>query len=85
MTLGNLIVFLAVGALIGWAANRVMKSKTGLLRNIIVGIVGSGLGGWVADLIGIGRRSALTVLGMLIAIGGSCLLIWITRLLFGRR
>lgn len=85
MTLWNLIVYLAVGALVGWAAGKIMKSKGGLLRNMIVGIVGSALGGWVADLIGLGRGSVLSVGGMLIAIGGACLLIILCRMVLGKK
>ena len=87
MTLWQIIVYLAIGALIGWAASRVMKSKGGLIRNIIVGIAGSFLGGWIADLIGLERPYLLniSVVGMLVAIGGACLLIAIGRFITGKR
>ena len=87
MTLWQVIVYLAIGALIGWAASKVMKSGGGLIRNIIVGVAGSFLGGWIADLIGWQRPSLtnISLSGMLIAIGGACLLIWLARLITGRR
>ena len=37
-----------VGGVIGWLAGKLMKSKGGVLRNIILGIVGSGVGNWQA-------------------------------------
>ena len=40
-----------VGGLIGWLAGKLMNSKGGLLRNIILGIVGSGVGNWLAGAI----------------------------------
>jgi len=67
------------GALIGWIASMVMKSKQGLLRNIIVGIIGSSLGGWLAGLIGLHGTG---IGGILISVGGACLLIWLARKLF---
>ena len=38
-----------VGGIIGWLAGKLMNSKGGILRNIILGIVGSGVGNcWLA-------------------------------------
>lgn len=87
MTLWQVIVYLAIGALIGWVASKVMKSRGGLVRNIVVGIAGSFLGGWVAGLIGIEKPYLLNIslVGMLVAIGGACLLIWIGRFITGRK
>lgn len=85
MTLWNLVVYLAVGALVGWAAGKIMKSRGGLFRNIVIGIVGSALGGWVADLVGISRGDILSLGGMLIAIGGACLLIILCRIILGKK
>lgn len=81
----SLLVSLAVGALVGWAASKVMKSKGGLLRNVIIGIVGGALGGWLANLVGISQTNALTLVGMLVSIGGACLLIFLCRLIVGKR
>ena len=45
----NLIIWLIVGGLIGWVASIIMKtdSQQGPFLNIIVGIVGAALGGWL--------------------------------------
>ena len=40
-----------VGGVIGWLAGKLMGSKGGVLRNIILGIVGSGVGNWLAGAI----------------------------------
>lgn len=53
----NFIVWLAVGGVIGWLASLVMKTddQQGLFLNIVVGIVGAALGGWVVSpLVGVG-------------------------------
>ena len=39
-----------VGLIAGWLASKVMKAKTGLLTNLLLGVVGSVLGGWVSSL-----------------------------------
>jgi uncharacterized membrane protein YeaQ/YmgE (transglycosylase-associated protein family) len=43
----NLIVWLIAGALVGWLAGMVMNDRGGLLMNIVVGIVGALIGGWL--------------------------------------
>jgi uncharacterized membrane protein YeaQ/YmgE (transglycosylase-associated protein family) len=51
----NFIIWLIVGAIIGWAASQLMGQREGLLLNIIVGIVGAFLAGLVlTPLLGIG-------------------------------
>jgi len=51
----NFIVWLIVGAIIGWLASQLMGKREGLVLNIIVGIVGAFLAGLVlTPLLGIG-------------------------------
>lgn len=53
----HLIVFLIVGGVIGWVASIIMRTdaQQGAIMNVVVGIVGSMLGGWlIAPLVGIG-------------------------------
>ena len=77
------IAAIIVGALIGWIAEKVMKSDMGLLMNIIVGIIGSSLGRWVfGDLLGIGSAhsaGSLNASGLLFGVLGASLLIFILR------
>lgn len=52
----NILVFLIVGGVIGWIASMIMRTdaQQGVLLNIVVGIVGSALGGLLlAPLFGI--------------------------------
>jgi uncharacterized membrane protein YeaQ/YmgE (transglycosylase-associated protein family) len=54
MDIISLIIFLAVGALVGWLAGIIVKGRGfGLIGNIIVGIIGAVLGGFVFGLLGI--------------------------------
>ena len=53
MDLTSILIFLALGALAGWLAGLIMKGGGfGLLVNIIVGIVGAVVGGWVFGFFG---------------------------------
>ena len=75
------IITLIIGGVIGWLASIVMKTNAqmGWIANVIVGIVGSLLGYWVAGLLGIAAATGLV--RFLIAIGGAVLLIGILRAL----
>lgn len=51
----NIIIWLVVGGVIGWLASLMMRTdgQQGVVLNIVVGIIGAALGGWViAPLIG---------------------------------
>ena len=57
----NLIIWLVVGGLIGWVASLIMKTdaQQGMFLNVVVGIVGAMLGGWLlAPLLGTGTINA---------------------------
>lgn len=47
-----ILVFLAIGLVAGWLASLVLGGG-GLLRNLIVGVIGSFVGGYVLNLAGI--------------------------------
>jgi uncharacterized membrane protein YeaQ/YmgE (transglycosylase-associated protein family) len=73
------IVSLIIGGIVGWLASIVMKTNAqmGLLANVIVGIVGSSLGFWLAGLIGLGADG--TLLRWLVSVAGAALLIFILK------
>ena len=76
----QLIVSLAIGGLCGFAANKLMKGNSGsILKNVILGLVGGLVGGFLGHLIGIGGG---WVTSILLAVAGSCLVVWIVRKLF---
>jgi uncharacterized membrane protein YeaQ/YmgE (transglycosylase-associated protein family) len=56
----DFIVWIVIGAIVGWIASMIMKTNAqqGWLMNIIVGIVGALLGGWLFGLFGIGGADA---------------------------
>ncbi len=78
----NLILWLILGALAGWLAGKMMGGeKRGWLGNIVVGILGAGLGGLVASLLGLGGVDGFNLYSLLVAVAGSCLLLWIWNML----
>jgi len=81
----NFLGWLVIGALIGWVASKIMSGRGGLFRNIIVGIAGAVVGGWLADYAGIGSGDVWSIGGFFIAVGGACILILLSRLILGKR
>jgi uncharacterized membrane protein YeaQ/YmgE (transglycosylase-associated protein family) len=77
--------FMAIilGALAGWIAEKIMKADHGLLKNILLGILGALLGNFILMLV---TGATLTgLIGQLVvAVAGASLLIWIGRA-FSRR
>ena len=80
----NTIVWLVVGGLVGWAASALMRSKEGILLNVLVGIVGATVGGWVltplfgASTINQGNFSGA---GLLVSLLGAVILLALLNLI----
>jgi len=80
----SILLWLLFGALIGWLAGFLMKSKSSLIWNIILGIVGSIVGGFVASLLGFGELGgafSFNIFNILISVGGACLVVFLARVL----
>lgn len=73
------IVSIIIGALVGWAAGKIMHSKTGLLGNILLGWVGSILGNYLAGLLKITSGSMAG--NIFLSLIGACLILFV----FGKR
>jgi uncharacterized membrane protein YeaQ/YmgE (transglycosylase-associated protein family) len=76
----NLIIQLIIGGIVGWLASMVMKTNAqmGVIANVVVGIVGAALGGWLAVQLGIGGTP---LMGWIMAVVGAALLIAILKAL----
>ncbi|MFA5623046.1 MAG: GlsB/YeaQ/YmgE family stress response membrane protein [Candidatus Dojkabacteria bacterium] len=70
----NLLVLLIIGLLAGWLAGLLYKgSGFGLIGNIVVGLVGSVLGGYLAGVFGINADNLVGTI--LVATGGAVVLL----------
>lgn len=76
------IWFLLIGAFIGWIAGLIWKGHGfGLFGNIIVGVLGAIIGGWIFDLFGVGASNGLG--SILISVVGAIVLLFIAGLIRG--
>jgi len=77
----GIFMWVIVGAIAGFLASKVLTGKgMGLLWDIIVGILGAFLGGWLAGLAGIPVSSgSFTVGGVVAAFVGAMILLVVFR------
>ena len=71
------ILWIIFGALVGWVASMIMKTdgQQGLILNIIVGIIGAVIGGWLMSYFGEGAITGFNLYSFLVALFGAVLLI----------
>jgi len=82
LSLSTVIWWLIVGLIAGFLASLVMRGGGyGIVGDIIVGIVGAFIGGWLFSLIGIGSGGFIG--SIIIAFIGACILIALLRLVSG--
>jgi uncharacterized membrane protein YeaQ/YmgE (transglycosylase-associated protein family) len=82
----NFIIWIVVGGILGWLASLVMRTDAsqGLLLNVVVGIVGALLGGWLlAPLFGTGtiNQNDFSISSLLVSFLGAVILLAIVNLL----
>ncbi len=83
MDIGNLLAWIIVGAIAGWLASIVMKTNAsqGLLMDIVVGIIGGLLGGWVLTALNVGSGvTGINLVSIATAFVGAVLLLFILRM-----
>jgi uncharacterized membrane protein YeaQ/YmgE (transglycosylase-associated protein family) len=81
----NIIIWLVIGGVIGWLASLVMRTdgQQGILLNIVVGVIGALLGGWlISPLVGAGTINSgdLSLAGLGVSFLGAVILLAIVNL-----
>src|SRR6185312_7349975 len=84
----NTIIWLVVGGLIGWAASVLLRTQEGVLLNVIVGVLGAALGGWLlSPIFGVStvNQSTFSAASLLVSLVGAVLLLAIVSFVLRRR
>lgn len=82
----GILAWIVVGAIAGFLANLVMRSREGLLMMIILGIVGGLVGGFIAtNVFKMGSVDGINLESIVIATLGAILVIFVVRALRGGR
>lgn len=75
----SILIWVIFGALVGWVASMVMGTGGDLVWNIVVGIVGAVLGGWIMSFMGGSGVTGFNLYSFLVALLGAVVLIAIVR------
>lgn len=79
----SILGWIILGGIAGWIASLIMNKDgdLGIVGNIVIGILGAILGGWLSRALGFGDPAVDFDLGSFVmAVIGSCLLLWIVAL-----
>lgn len=83
----GIIMWIIVGAFAGWIASKIMgtDAQQGSLANIVVGVVGALIGGFLANQLGDFRGNNGIFASTAIALAGACLVLFAMKAIRGRR
>lgn len=74
------IGYIIIGAIAGWIAGMIMKTKYGLLTDVVVGVVGALIGGFLLSFV-VDTASGGWWFTLFTAILGAVILLWLLRML----
>jgi len=82
----GIIAWIIMGALAGWIASMIIgnNEQQGALGNIVVGILGAFVGGFIISLIGGEDVGGFTLYSLLVSIGGAVVILFAKIKLFGK-
>ena len=76
----NIILWVIFGAIAGFIADLIMSSDHGLLEDVILGIVGAFIGGFIMNFFGQSGVTGFNIYSFVVAIAGAIVLIFIGRI-----
>ena len=83
----DILIWIIFGALAGWIASIIMQKnkKMGAIANIVVGIVGAFIGGYIMEFFGVEVEAGFNFTSLLVAVLGAVVLLWVLGFFLGRR
>ena len=83
----GIIAWIIIGVVAGWITGKLMKgSGFGFIMDMVVGLVGALIGGWISGLVGLGPTGSHGMIGsIIIAVIGAVILTLVVRLVTGNR
>lgn len=76
----HIIAWLVLGLIAGFIASKIVNrggSNEGLLMNIVIGVIGAEVGGWLFRLFGMSGVTGLNLYSLLVAVLGATVLLFI--------
>lgn len=81
----SILGWIILGGLAGWVASMIMGADSGVIKNVIVGVVGAFIGGFVFTTLGGSDITGFNLYSFLVALVGAVILIFLVRLVSGRK
>ena len=78
------LAWIIVGGIAGWLASSVMHSRLGLVMDIVVGIVGAFIGGFLLSAVGAPGVTGFTLWSIVVSFIGAVVLLGLVRMVTGR-
>jgi uncharacterized membrane protein YeaQ/YmgE (transglycosylase-associated protein family) len=75
----GILLWIVFGAIAGWIASLITKSRTGIVLDIVIGIVGAIIGGWIMNALGNTGTTGFNIYSLLVAILGAVILLVIVK------
>lgn len=77
----DLLAWLVIGLVAGWLASVIMKTNAsqGFLMDIVFGIIGAFVGGFLMNLFGQSGVTGLNIYSLIVATIGAIVVIWLSR------
>ena len=77
----NILLWVILGAVAGWIADMIMKSDHGVIEDVILGVVGAFIGGFILNFLGQSGVTGFNIYSLIVAVIGAVVLIFLGRLI----
>jgi len=82
----SIIAWIVLGLIAGFIASKIMNRQgAGIVLDIILGIVGAIVGGYIFEKFGEAPVTGFNLYSLLVAIVGAIIVLWLSHIIFGRR
>jgi uncharacterized membrane protein YeaQ/YmgE (transglycosylase-associated protein family) len=82
----SFIAWLILGLVAGFIASKIVnKEGKGLIPNLIIGVVGAEIGGWLFRILGMSGVTGLNIYSLVVAVLGAVVLLFVYNALVRRR
>ena len=82
----GIIAWIVLGLIAGFIASKIVNhTGSGIIMDIVLGVVGALVGGFLFSIFGATRVSGFNIYSMIVAIVGAVVVLWIYHALVGRR
>ena len=73
----GILGWIVFGLITGWLAGKFTKTRLSLLNNIVLGVVGAAVGGFIGEALGFNGVTNFNIASFAWAVIGSILVLWV--------